>query len=48
MPAHRDERDGFGDGVARRSREFDDAIERSRAGRRDRALAGFPAKDEAS
>jgi len=47
MPAHRDEREGFGESVARRSREFDDAIERSRAGRRDRAFTEFRAKDEA-
>jgi len=42
MPTHRDKTDGFEEAVARRSRELDDAIERSRAGRRDRALAELP------
>jgi len=45
MPTHRDKPDGFEEAAARRSRELDDAIERSRAGRRDCALAELRAKN---
>jgi hypothetical protein len=47
MPTHRDKPEGFEEAAARRSRELDEAIERSREGRRDRALAELRAKDEA-
>jgi len=38
MPTHRDKPDGFEEAAARRSRELDEAIERSREARRDRSL----------
>jgi hypothetical protein len=47
MPTHRDKSDGFEEAAARRSRELDAAIERSREARRDRALAELRAKNEA-
>jgi hypothetical protein len=46
MPTHRDKPEGFDEAAARRSRELDEAIERSREARRDRALAELRAKDE--
>jgi hypothetical protein len=47
VPTHRDKPDGFEAAAARRSRELDEAIERSRERRRDRALAELRANNEA-